>query len=364
MVGGALWFLSREGERVPAPTTEPSAAASSAAPEPTASASAAPVVEKTLKGCRVAHATTRIASDVFPLSPVTARSEGDRTLVGFASARFGAEGVSVSSDLSATSLYHEDFTRPVFRVTPLGGKRFAVDHDDPRLRSVRTVPASTPFRLGINYFGIVRPGEPGSEPAVVWEGGRGVDITDPGFAKSGDRFAVTFRRGVQDPFVLFGWISERGEKESELAEVSVTGTDIGAPTVAASDDAALLLVTARERQGGPRRALAARVKTGATPSKVEPTKITDGDTVAISAATLTGGSWLVSFIDGDTGRLTVRVLSSELEPIGAPLFLTERETPISMERGAVASNGSSVTIVYRVKDGRRTDLWGVALTCQ
>ncbi len=367
VIGGALWLTSRD---TPAPRASAAASTPTAsAPVPasaaaSAIASAPPPPPAPAAGCRVAQAPKRIAEDIFPLTAITARADGERTLVGFASARFAADGASIDDALASRSVHHEDFTRPVFRVTPLGGDRFAVDHDDPRLRSVRTVPASTPFRLGVNFFGIVRPGEPGTEPAVVWEGGRGVDITDPGFAKSGDRFAVTFRRGVQNPFVLFGWVSQSGEKASDLAEVSVPGTDIGAPTVAANDDGALVLVTARAHQGEPRLIHVASAKPGATPAAVHPSKLTDHDAVATSVAPLPGGAWLVLWIDGDSGRLTARVLSAELEPQGEALPLTESETPILMERGAVATHGGRAVALYRAKDGRRTDLWAVALACE
>ena len=58
------------------------------------------------------------------------------------------------------------------------------------------------------------------------------------------------------------------------------------------------------------------------------------------------------------------MLSAELEPQGEPLPLTESETPILMERGAIASHGGRAVALYRAKDGRHTDLWAVALACE
>ena len=154
----------RAETRAPAASTLPAAAASSA---PAAA-------NTTTLSCTRSRPPIKIAEDVVRNGSLASASFGDKIAVGYPAARFAARGIAIDAkDLSTRTLFSQEFTRPVFRVTPLPGpepKEFAVDHDDPRLKSVRTVPGRPAFQIGVNYFGVVRLQDEG-QPELIWEGG-------------------------------------------------------------------------------------------------------------------------------------------------------------------------------------------------
>ncbi len=374
----ALWWVRRSdtsvAERTPQPpvASAPAAAgtkqaetkASTQSAAPSATTSSAPAAAKSaMLNCTLAKPSIRIAEDVVRGGSLASASFGDKVAVGYPAARFAARGIEINvKTLSTRILFSEDFTRPVFRVTPLPGpqpKDFAVDHDDPRLKSVRTVPARPAFQIGVNYFGVVRLREQG-EPELIWEGGRNQDISEPSFAKSAKGHAVAFRRGRFSDRLQVGWLTDSGGKQSDLGELVVAGSQLGPPALAASDTEILVAVSAKSPDGTQRLHLA-HASAGSMPGRLTELSTTGDQATWPSVVALPNKLWLVQWIASD--QVIAQIVDGSAKPVGKPLRISTAGQAVGAQPTAVARAGSSLVSLYPVINGRHIELWAAGIGC-
>jgi hypothetical protein len=288
--------------------------------------------------------------------------------IGLAESRNAALGVVVDlSDLSVERRYAESFTRPVLRATPVeqvGSIRYLIDHDNPQLQAARTVPASPPFVVGVNYFGFVR-ARSGVEPETLWPGGRGNAITEPMFASlPGVGHAVTFARGRLSGSVHVGWLTAAGTPKTELEVLQQSAHEIAAPAIAAGDAGILVAVALRDERESPWRIVIAGAAPGKLPGIPVPMSSGPGPDRTQPSVTALASGWLVSWVEGSEGNRRVRaqVLNTKLERIH-PAFDVSNDSSVEDARGALFRVDTRVLSVYVLKRGSGYELWGSLIEC-
>jgi hypothetical protein len=363
----AVMALRRASSSAP-PTAAP-------APQPGAEGmpglSEAPGPAQVAAGCVLARPARMIADSILPSVPPSfapALSPG-QLAVGVAESRNAALGLVVDLEvLSSERRFSQSFTRPVLRTTPFerdGSTTFLVDHYDPRLLAARTVPATTPFLVGVNYFGFAR-AAPTGEPETLWPGGKGNPISEPVFAHvPGVGYAVAFVRGRFAGSAHVGWLSERGQARTDLGTLDQSAYELGAPSVAAGERAIAVTLPMRSDRGSPWRVQVASAAHGQLPRKLEPTSTGMGpDRSEPAIVALADDRWLLSWIEAaaDGRRVRAQILDANLRGVGAPFDIANQPGIVSA-RGALYREAGRVLSFYVLRGERGFELWCAALAC-
>lgn len=347
---------------LPAPTATPTAPP---APTPAATSSA-------LGACRLVTVPRRVAGPAMPnVVPMGAAAPGQsRVALGYASNRNHAEGIIVNlDDLSVEPRYSEELGGPVFRVTPLTDRApvtFAVDRDDARIQTLRTIPSSPPLRVGTSYFGFVRLNE-ATSPTVIWPGARFEGISEPSFALTErDGYGIAFRSGRGSGDVLAGWLTPSGTADGDLVRVDAGAREVGAPSVAASDKGVVVAFSARAA-GEPwhiRVAVAARGKIPGVSRELVPMQSGAPDAVFPVIIALPSGGFLLQWLEGPAGarRVLARSFDARMSPQGVPIELAQG-AGIQDALGALISRSGKVLAIHLSAAEKSVELRGAVLVC-
>ncbi|MCC6899593.1 MAG: hypothetical protein IT377_11500 [Polyangiaceae bacterium] len=350
---------------------EPIAVPTQVTAAPTVAPAPPPPPSAPLGSCRLVTVPRRIAGPVMPNVPVMATTAPglNRVAIGYASGRNHAEGAIVNlDDLSVEPRYSEELTGPVFRVTPLTDRApvaFAVDRDDPRIQSLRTIPASPPLRVGASFFGFVRVNEPAA-PTVIWPGARFEGISEPSFAVTDrDGYGVAFRSGRGSGDVLAGWLTKSGTADGDLGRVDAGAREVGPPSMAANDKHVVVVFAARGtgETWHLRIASAARGKAPTLSRELGPRGGTATEAIAPVIVALPSG-FLLHWLDGPPGarRVLARTLDDSLAPQGVPIELAQGANILDAP-GALAFRSGRVLAVHLASMDKSVELRAAVLAC-
>ena len=157
-----------------------------------------------------------------------------------------------------------------------------------------------------------------------------------------------------------GWLTESGDKQSDLAELAVAGTQLGPPALAASDGQFLVAVSAKAPDGAQRLHLA-HAPAGSAPSELSLLSAAGDQATWPSVVALPNKLWLVQWIASD--QVIAQVVDGSAKPVGKPLRISSAGQTLAAQPTAVAAAGSSLVSLYPVINGRHIELWAAGLSC-
>ncbi|HVU00836.1 MAG TPA: hypothetical protein VHE30_03760 [Polyangiaceae bacterium] len=357
-----------------------SSAPANPAAEASASSKAAAAPERTAPGstekrCTVVTQAARIAEWAEPaIMPSFSKIPGStRVAIGFAQTEQYALGITIDAKTLDRDQIFREFKKgkklvSVVPTTDQGKLHFQVVRTGSELESGRAVDHDPPFFVGASKAGLERVRAKG-ERDVVWAfPSEGTDVTVPRVVSfPGVGHAVTFRRGGQAGTIAFGWLTEDGNKRTPLVDVPIAGR-VGTPTLAASDDQALLAVAARSGEGTPWHVVLATAKPGELPKTVRefvpPAGGPGGDVISPAAAALRGGRFLFQWTEGNSGNRVVRaaVLGPDLSVDTAGVNVSPPGA--NAGQGAVFAHDDTGAVIFYVQNEKKShELWGASLDC-
>lgn len=308
-----------------------------------------------VQSCKAAGAAKRLAPIVPPGATIDARVVDAGLAVGIATSGKRAQGITVDPE-TLEQKSRELFEDPVHvgGVVPLADGTFAVDR-----YSVR-VDARPEFSVGMTPAGFSRILPDGSQQ-VIWPGESTEIITRPTVLHApGVGYVVGFRRGSGS--VRVGWISEQGEKKSELASYASGAVHASEPALSVSADG-LVVAFSEEDVDGDWSLHVGKSALGDLPAKT-PVLSGSGAARTPAVAPLAGGRTLVAWTDV-AGHDLVRgqVLDAELSPVAPSMawFDLERRA----DSLALESNGSRAALLLSLPATPvRSELWALPVTCK
>lgn len=321
--------------------------------------------------CRVTANPVKLADAADPgvqllFAPVPGTA---RVAVGFAQSEAKAIGMTIDPrTLDRDQVFREAKPGKVASVVPTtsaGKLHFKVTREASKIVLGRAVNASQPFSIATSTEGVVRVGA-GKETELLWPLAK-EDLTIPRVASSASAHAVALRIGGKSGRILVGWLDPAGRKQTELRPVERPEEFVGMPSLAASENAALVAFAVRGAHDAAWSVALATAQQGAIPTSASRFQIPEGgpggEAISPSVAPLSGGRWLVTWTEGASGNRAVRaeVLDPDLHPLSAPV--TVSPTGSNAGQGAVWGDGASAAVLFYVQKGDDHELWGTALEC-
>ncbi len=255
------------------------------------------------------------------------------------------------------------------RVTPVldRGRVFAagdVDKVGEKVSFGRTVPGASPFELGVanNQLAWVPRGGAAVTPLWPLEGDAPVEALRA--APDGAGFAVTFRRGAS---VFSGSLSSSMKAIGPLQETRGLGTQVGAPTIAASGGAVLLMWadrasasegwSLRMRRSAPNAALG-------EPHPFTPSGGPGAPFIAPSAIGLGGARFLVVWTEGSGQNHQVRAstIDENGDAIGSPIAISPTGVNAGQAQVALMPDGRGV-VAYLASNALGYEVHAQSIIC-
>lgn len=311
--------------------------------------------------CSLGGAPLELSGRVAPGASLHLASAGQgRVALGVTSSERSGFGITLALDplrVEQRQTFHDAVH--LAGLVP-AGESFSVDRFTRRVAS---------FSVGMTPSGFSRITDAGAQ-ATIWPGQAAQAISRPVVVPAGSAgFAVAFRRGDQaSGTVRMGWLDAQGEKRSELGALSVASGVLDAPSLALSDDRALLAFAVRQPADAPWGIELGVAKTGELPASTlrfsggDPSR--DQQRPAVVA--LPGGRWLLAWAEGDRAsgrRVRAQVLGAGLAPVGRPVELASTARWV----GAVAAHaeGGQVLVLFSERARRQSEvLSAVRLSCR
>ena len=326
------------------------------------------------RACSIGTSAKRVSPAIVLSVPpyVSQVPASQRIAIGLATSRTDAAGLTLdAASLDAARTFKQAASAGVVGVVPLtktGELSFAVDRDDAKLKSARTVDATAPFTVGMNDKGFARVLGDG-EPEVVWLGEPEEKITEIRVA-SIDKVghALTFRRGGQSGKVLAGWLTPEGKAKTPLSVAKASQPMVGTPTLAANDEAVLLAFATRADEGAKWSVELGSAPHGELPRSMRRLAIPPGgpggEAISPAATGLPKGGWFIQWTEGSSGKRRVRgqLLDRELVPIGDALDLSPESE--NSGQGLVLLQNDRVVSMFLVQAGKSHELWATSLSCR
>lgn len=316
--------------------------------------------------CTMVQRPVRLAAAVTPTVPPYAMANDQGLLLGLASTKTEATGLSVQLEsLQATTVFSERTRRPVAGVVPIASNpaRFAVDTARDDTRALRTIAANVPIRVAAYRGALAR--EVNGRWQALWPLAE-PRITEPRVASTARGHALTIRAGDQRGRILIGWLAPNGARQSRLEEISRSDALVGVPVVSADERAVVVAFAARADETSPWRIQLALAGQGELPKAVSKTiTATRADRSAISPflAPAPHGRWLLQWTEGAAGNYHVRIqlLSSALAPIGESLQVSPETA--NAGQGLVFTSSERSVSFYLVNQGSTHELWATRISC-
>ena len=330
--------------------------ATALAPEPPAVPAPASAL-RAVAACTVAGSTHVVAPTAILGGGLEVARVGDDIAIGFATTDHDAMAVRIDpNSLSASDTAKASSADAVKRATPVangkGGLSLVLDADRKRdrVQGRRTVLSDPAVQFGASGGHLMWAHVGGAPAGKLWplEAGGPVDAIRGAAEGGGERtIALAFRR---DGGVWMGTAAGQTALASkgELSHVDGLGTAIGSPAVAISDGVVLIAWSDRSSSQDPWRLRWVRFTAGDPPG--EPNTFTPpaggrgAQTMSPGIAAVPGGRFLLVWTEGPPEGHDVRALtlSSEGQPIGGPLAISNPGVNAGEGRAAVTADGHGV----------------------
>ncbi len=294
--------------------------------------------------------------------------------VGFAETRLIANALVVDAEtLALRSKKNERARAPIVGVVPIvkdGGVSLAIDVEDPRIRFGRTIDGSSQFRIGIGADGFVRQRENGPI-ASLWKADAKAESTVARVDGSPDLgLFVTVRRGGLAGSLFGGWLSADGSSRSELAQVAVTGAQVGTPTAAVGAGSVVMAAAVRASDDASWDVHLGKASSPKLPERLSALSLArasdDVQRMSPAIAALPGGRWLLQWTEreSDQTRYVVRVavLDADLRAAGDPITVSPPEADSG--QGELWVRGDRAVSLHLVKTTSGHELMATRLECQ
>jgi hypothetical protein len=337
---------------------------------PQASSEPASSAPKAAPGCRLALPAARIAESVERSVPPYVAKLDEPGVVALGMAETKGKGVGLRVDpntLDVSPVFAEEGKDAVRGVVPLarsGSLTFFVDRDDRALRSAHTIDAVPPFTLGVSDAGFSR--VVAGSTSLIWQLDAGAKMTEPRSAQLAEfGYGVTFRHGGQSGAVMLGFVSNDGEKKSELAAVPGAPKFLGTPVIAGSSAGVLIAFAGRDAPNAAWRLFVSQALPGAPPGPArELTAGSGGGAISPTLAALSGERWLVQWTEGSSAQYHVHVQSfaADLSPIGQSIAVSPKGA--NAGQGALSTFSGGALTLFILTTAGHDELWGATLACQ
>jgi hypothetical protein len=332
--------------------------------------------------CLMMRAPSRFSEGATPRIPIEVATADERIAVGFAQSRTTPRGALVDpstgkSDLVFTPEEPEDEGPTIERIVPIvngGDVDFAVTptEADGLYRSV-TAPAATPFVVGFDSENVLKAPEPGATAQRMWsleEGAGRADALRITTAE-GAGFPLTYRQSKPGDkgFVYYAMLDTSGTIAHQALALAAPEGEVGKPKIAAGNRHVSVVYAHRQKVEGARWEL--RWARGLATEPLKDAVLVDipaggpgGDAGAPAITPLTGGRWLLMWMEGSRGAWTIRAQTYDRKyrPIGEAL----RVSPATgnFGQGVVGVVGEKAVVVFLLENAGNYELWGTVLQCQ
>lgn len=371
--GGALIFMvvaaffvgrrSMDGAR--SASIETARSALGAAPSVTRLA--APALPKP---CWVARQPRRWAPLVAKSIPFdVATTSAGTFLVGYAHSSTEAAEIEFNPTTgSLDELLSRKESADIVSIMAGEGDRFGVITTEQRaIRSLVSVPGSTPFMVGVANGSVVSTTRADGDATPLWPLQGDEQIESPRALMAGSAgYAVAFRR---DKAVWMGWLGPDRKPKGELTTVSGSGGAVGKPSISWNGQQIAVVFADRPSAGGSWEIRAGHAAAGVVPTSTQviplPSGGPGGDAFAPDIAGLEDGRWLLVWTEGPPGSRAMRAqtLASDLTPLGDPIALSPPAGNFGQGLLGVSQKAGYVGVVFLSKPAASYELWGLILQC-
>lgn len=235
-------------------------------------------------------------------------------------------------------------------------------------RFTRRVNGERSFALGMTPAGFSRIDEDGTQ-TTLWSGESREVISRPVLARSGDRWAVAFRRGDDSrAAVRLGFLDARGERLSELGTLTVASGSLEGPTLAANARRFVVAHSVRQPLESPWAIEVGTAKAGELPATT--LRFSGGDSTRDqrrpALAPLPNGRWLLVWAEGDRQsgrRLRAHVLDEALALEGKAIELAAVSDWVGSVAAEIQGDRVLVAFTERARPESET-LRAVVMKCR
>ncbi len=332
--------------------------------------------------CLMLRAPSRFAPNATPRIPVElATAPNDRIAVGFAESRTTPRGVVVDPATGTSELVFkpetpEDTESSLERIVPLvndGEVRFGVtaQEADGLYRSVY-VPAAEPFVIGFDKENVLKAETPGGASERMWslvEGAGRADALRIAAMPSGYPLSYRQNKRGDSGHVYYAMLDQSGTIAHQALALAAPDGEVGKPNIAAGNGVVSVVFAHRQKVEGARWEL--RWARGAVTDPLKDAALVDipvggpgGDAGAPAITPLSGGRWLLMWMEGSRGAWTIRAQTydKKYRPIGEALRVSP-ETG-NFGQGVVGVVGEKGVIVFLLETAGSYEVWGTVLQCQ
>lgn len=333
--------------------------------------------------CLMLRAPSRFAPGATPRIPIeVASTANERIAVGYAQSSLAPRGVLVDPATGKAEIVFspepkEDEEGVLERIVPLiGGDdvTFGVSKEavDGLYRSVY-VPADKPFVVGFDAENVLKADEPGAAAARMWSLAENMGRADAlRVAKvPGAGFPLTYRQSQpREPgYVYYAMLDETGVVSHPSIALAAPDGEVGKPYIAAGNGEVSVVFAHRQKVEGARWEL--RWARGPVSEPLKDAALVDippggpgGDAGAPAITPLSGGRWLLMWMEGSSGAWTIRAQTYDRKyrPLGEALRVSP-ETG-NFGQGVVGVVGEKGVVVFLLEAGGDYEVWGTVLQCQ
>lgn len=333
--------------------------------------------------CLMLRAPSRFAPGATPRIPIeVASTANERIAVGYAQSSLAPRGVLVDpatgkAEVVFTPEPKEDEEGVLERIVPLVGGddvTFGVSKQSAEglYRSVY-VPADQPFVVGFDAENVLKADEPGAAAARIWSLAEGMGRADAlRIAKvPGVGFPLTYRQSKprEVGFVYYAMLDQSGVVSHPSLALAAPDGEVGKPYIAAGNGEVSVVFAHRQKVEGARWEL--RWARGPVSEPLKDAALVDippggpgGDAGAPAITPLSGGRWLLMWMEGSSGAWTIRAQTYDRKyrPLGEALRVSP-ETG-NFGQGVVGVVGEKGVVVFLLEAAGDYEVWGTVLQCQ
>jgi hypothetical protein len=330
------------------------------------------------------RAPSRFAPGATPRIPVEiATAPNNRIAVGFAESSTTPRGVLVDPATGKSELVFKPTTLPeeeeksLERIVPLvtgSDINFGVTTEEAGglYRSVY-VPSEKPFVIGFDSENVLKADAPGGAAERVWSLAEGKGRADALriATTNGSGFPLTYRQNKRGDsgFVYYAMLDGAGTIAHQAMPLTAPNGEVGKPNIAAGNGAVSVVFAHRQKVEGARWEL--RWARGPATEPLKDATLVDipvggpgGDAGAPAITPLTGGRWLLMWMEGSRGAWTIRAQTydQKYRPLGEALRVSP-ETG-NFGQGVVGVVGEKAVVVFLLETAGNYEVWGTVLQCQ
>ncbi len=233
------------------------------------------------------------------------------------------------------------------------------------LKGPLSVPAATPFWVGLGDSAIVAAPALDATPAPLWPLSGDEALGAASVRAAGNQgFLLTYRR---DGAIWSGQVREDHKPVGDLIKVQGSGGAVGKPASGWNGREIALIFADRPDEDGHYEMRIGHAAPGVLPASTTvlpmPKGGPGGDAFAPDIAGLPDGRWLLVWTEGAAGSRTVRAqtLTPDFAPLGDPIALSPPAG--NFGQGVIGVAGVYAATVFLSKGASSYELWGAVLQC-